>query len=97
MYFQLIKQIGIKVLQEAIANLKNAFGTLENAIKKLVGKEALVAEMLFALSEEKFHKTAKFLLTGDPGQIERSLPRHAPLPRPVHGLAGRLHTGQEGA
>ena len=64
MYFQLIKQIGIKVLQEAILNLKDKFGTLENAIQNLVGKEALVAEMMFALSEEKFHKTAKFLLTG---------------------------------
>ncbi|MHA2105399.1 MAG: hypothetical protein ACW981_18375, partial [Candidatus Hodarchaeales archaeon] len=64
MYFELIRQKGINVLQEAISNLKNEFGSLENAIQKLVGKEALVAEMLFALSEEKFHKTAKFLLTG---------------------------------
>jgi hypothetical protein len=64
MYFELIRQKGINVLQESISNLKKEFGTLENAIQKLVGKEALIAEMLFALSEEKFHKTAKFLLTG---------------------------------
>ncbi|OLS23537.1 MAG: hypothetical protein HeimC3_24430 [Candidatus Heimdallarchaeota archaeon LC_3] len=83
MYFQLIKQIGIKVLQEAIGNLKNTFGTLENAIKKLVGKEALVAEMLFALSEEKFHKTAKFLLTG------------LKLENPILPHPGNLHEDSE--
>ena len=83
MYFQLIKQIGIEVLQEAIVNLKNVFGTLENAIKKLVGKEALVAEMLFALSEEKFHKTAKFLLTG------------LKLENPILPHPGNLHEDSE--
>src|SRR3990172_4165068 len=64
MYFQVISQLGIKILNETITNIKRKFGTLETAIQKFVGKDGLVAEMFFALTDEKFNKTAKFLLSG---------------------------------
>lgn len=63
-YFQLIKQIGMTVLQDVITNITKTFGSLDQAINEFAGKEALVAEMFFALQNEKFNKTARFLLAG---------------------------------
>ena len=63
-YFQLIKQIGSVVLQDVITNITKMFGSLDTAINEFAGKEALVAEMFFALQNEKFNKTARFLLAG---------------------------------
>ena len=64
LWFSLVQQLGISFLQNIVKKMKQTIGSLEDIVHHFTGQYAIVAEMLFALAEEQYHSTAKYLLSG---------------------------------
>ena len=67
LWFAWLEQHGLQFLKDLANELKQTYGSLDNLIAKLPGLTAVVAEALFAFSNEnnpQIQQTAKYLFSG---------------------------------